>query len=420
MSLIAQKILYGLSETGISAVETFLRLHLVVFYSGVLGIPPLWVAINFGILILWSAAIDPLIGRYSDAFKIQKGTRMHLVLFGAIGSVLCLVALFNPPELGGQLQTWVYLLVLSLVFSTLFGFFSVPYAAMVTDYSSVPEQRAGFLSYRFAFGNMGTLLGIAIPGYYLIHQPEAVYSNTIWILVMLVLFVAFLTSLAPPPQAKAQEWIPSQAHPIRAALANRSFFVLLGALLLALIGLTLMTSLALYYYRLTLKLDEKAIQNSLILFFLLLSFSVPFWYWVYRLKGTRFSLLSGLLLFAVVHSLIYLNLPQGLSENAYFLSASGSGFFLGSLFLLDLALVEIVSKDYGFYFGIWRFASHLARALAVILVGLFLDWANIAFPDIDTPKRLSLLFGPSVGFFFAAAGLILLIFPARKSGAQVQ
>jgi GPH family glycoside/pentoside/hexuronide:cation symporter len=68
----------------------------------------------------------------------------------------------------------------------------------------------------------------------------------------------------------------------------------------------------------------------------------------------------------------------------------------------------------GLYFGIWKFAGKFSRAFSLLLVGFLLDWANVAFPDIDTPERLTLVFGPGVGLFFILAALVMLPYPLSE------
>ena len=430
MPKLIQKILYGCSDLGLNAVEIFLRVHLLVFYAQVQKLPVFWVAIAIGISILWNAAIDPLIGRFSDDFRNRKGTRMHLVLVGAIFMAVTLAALFHPPEMQSQTQVWLYLLFFSLAFNTSQTLFAIPYAAMVGDYSEDRQQRSTFIAWKILFANFGALIGIAVPGFFLAHAHPKVYENTSWILILLLLFVAFMTSLAPPPLHPADMSSRRNPHPIREALGNRNFLVPLLASFFANVGLTLNTSIALYYYRIRAQLSEKEIQNTFLFFFLIFSLSLPLWVWISRKCGRKATLIAGALLLGLSTALFYLNLPVGETAWPLYLLASGTGgFFFGCSVLMDALVTDIVDEDHlrfgqerlGLYFGIWKFSAKASRAIALFVVGSLLDWANVTFPDVDTASRLSLIFGPGVGFFFIVAALILIPYSlTEKKCAEIK
>jgi GPH family glycoside/pentoside/hexuronide:cation symporter len=429
-----QKILYGSVETGVNSVEFFIRLHLLVFYSKDLGLSPAWVGIALSISILWDAAIDPWIGRVSDDFKNKKGTRIHLVMIGAIATALTLAALYHPPAaLQSPASKWIFLLLMSLVFNTSHTLFSIPYSAMVGDYTSDRDERSRFIAWRLVFANVGGVLGIAIPGYYLTRSDLSAYGSASWIVAMLVLAVAFLGSLAPPPVKKeihpAGESLAespagkfSNRHPLFQAMANRPFAILLVSNLVVNVALTLNSSMALYYYRMRLELSEGDIQNVLLLFLLIFSLSVPLWIWIGKKLGRKWALISGAFLIGVTNCFIYPFLPPGNPQAAYIWASGLSGLLVGCAVLLDSVLTDVIDYDYylsqkerfGLYFGVWKFSAKFSRAFAVLLAGLFLDWANVSFPDKDTTERLSLIFGPGVGFFFILAGAILLIYPLNE------
>ena len=91
---------------------------------------------------------------------------------------------------------------------------------------------------------------------------------------------------------------------------------------------------------------------------------------------------------------------------------------IGCIVLIDSLLTDVIDHDCiqtgvrrsGVFFGVWRFASKLARAAAIGGTGLVLDMIgfvpNEAQSD-DVRRALSILFGPGVGVFFLGAGLLL-------------
>ena len=53
-----KKAFYGFVEMGVNAVETFIRLHLLVFYSQKVGIPSFWVGVALSISIFCYCCVD--------------------------------------------------------------------------------------------------------------------------------------------------------------------------------------------------------------------------------------------------------------------------------------------------------------------------------------------------------------------------
>lgn len=424
-----KKALYGFVETGVNAVEIFIRLHLLVFYSQIVGVPSFWAGIAISLSILWDAAIDPLVGRFSDSWYRRHGTRWHLVLLGAMATAILLTLLFHPPHnLVSKQDKWLYLLVMSLLFNTAYTFFSIPYSAMVGDFSDDRQVRGQVIAWRMMFANLGAFLGILIPGYYLSRHAADAYQQSSWGFAMIVLIATFLGSLSFTRKHfeddfylsddGKEDFEPSVLEKLRGTFKNKPFLVLLGAFFLVNIGLTINSAMALFYYRMRLELGEDEIRNALILFLVMFSVGIPLWIWIGRKWGRKQALIAGALLVGVSFSVIYLLLPPNHIASIYLWGSIYSGLLVGAYALSEGILTDVVDydtvktreKNFGFYFGLWKFIAKLSRALALLLTGALLDWANVDFPDVDTPKRIALSFGPIVGLFFILAAVSLLPF----------
>lgn len=380
----------------------------------------MWVGLALSLSIFWDAAIDPWIGRFSDRFREQFGTRLHLVLIGAIASSILLVALYTPPTFSNPKSLWLYLFVVSLFFNTAYTFFSIPYTAMVGDYTNNRIERSQFIAWRFVFANLGAIAGIAIPGYYLAKESTDVYQQASWLIATIVLGSAFIGSLAPPakllPGTKPTTPQMSVFKELLLIRKSRPLLLLLSAYFVVNIGLTFNNAAALYFYRLRLQLEEAQIQNLLLLFLIIFSFSVPLWVVIGKKWGRKPALIWGALLLGISQCLTFPLLPPGNANAAYFWAAIVGGVLVGSYVLLESVLTDVVDyntvktrqESFGLFFGVWKFAAKFSRAMALLLTGTLLEWANVTFPDVDTPFRLSLIFGPAVGLFFICAGLLII------------
>lgn len=418
MKNLSQKLLYGLVETGINAAELFIRLHLLVFYSKDMGLSTFWVGVALSISILWDAAIDPWIGRISDQFKIKYGTRMHLVLAGAILTTLFLVALYHPPTfLETDKLKWTYLLIASLLFNTAFTLFSIPYAAMVGDYTSDRSERAQFIAWRLGFANLGAIMGIAVPGFFLIRNPQSAYGYASIGIALVIMTTTLLGSLSPPPKTTPEKLLPEEtSHPFQSILRNKPFLLLVVAYFIVNVGLTFNSSAALFFYRMRVQLNEQEIQNMLMLFLLVFSASIPVWLLIAKWVSRKWALFGGAFILGASNFVVYPMLPPGNPIPTYIWASSFGGFFVGCSVLLESILTDVIDYDFakskkekfGLYFGVWKFSAKFSRAVALLLTGTLLDWANVAFPDVDTSNRLAIIFGPGVGSFFILAALAII------------
>lgn len=412
------KFLYGFTETGVNAIEIFLRLHLLVYYTSVKKLPPTWVGIVLALSIFWDALIDPWIGELSDRFKSKTGTRLPMVILGAIFSAFFLVFLYQPPSSLEGSSLLFYLLGVSLALNTCYTFFAIPYTAMVGDFTENRSERAQFIAWRFVFANLGAVLGIGIPGFFLAQSIPDPYSHASWILAIVVVSAALVSTIKPPPKTKINTTTIdfNLKKSIQMALKNTPFLWLILAFFVLNIGLAINSSAALYYYRFRVLLSEQEIQNLLLLFLLVFSLSIPFWISIGKKWGRKKTLLFGALGLGVSNFIIYPLLPEKSAAHAYFWASCFGGFWVGVSVLMEAILTDTIDYDklrtrkdnFGLYFGLWKFSGKSSRAIALLFTGALLDWVGISFPDDLTGPRLAILFGPGVGSFFILAALLII------------
>ncbi|MCE3010872.1 MAG: MFS transporter [Proteobacteria bacterium] len=409
------KIYYGSLETGINAIEVFLRLHLLVFYSQTLGLSATSVGVALSIGILWDAITDPLVGNLSDRFQARYHTRWPLVLAGGVFTVLLLWLLFNPPS-DLKLDLWWYLLICCLGLNTATTFLGIPYTAMVGDLTSDSNERGQYIGWRLAFSNLGAILGIGIPGYFLAQENPAAYSaSSVSILLVLLGTLAF-SSLTKVPRVK----VPRQTSLARIKFPrfweNFPFLWLVSGFFIVNVGLAFNSAAALFFYRLRVQYQEAEIQKLLLLFLIVFTASIPLWISLAKKWEKKPVLISGALLLGISNCLIYPLLPVGEAFWGYFWAATVGGVFVGSSVLMESLLTDTIeygnrqsqSEAFGFYFGAWKFFGKASRAVAVLIAGVLLDWAQVNTPQPFTEERLAWIFGPGVGLFFLLGALMII------------
>lgn len=413
--------LYGLAELGINCIEVFFRLHLLVFYTNVVGLNPTLAGLALGLAIFWDALIDPVVGSWSDHTLQKKGRRSQWILIGIVAVCFSLFVLLNPPALSSDLSKFSYLLLGALLFNTSYTLLSVPYSAVVGDITSTERQRARLIGWRLAFANLGGIAGVAIPSYFLIQKSEDAYSQTGFVIGALVLASCSITWLYVSHQPKKISDLSKRKswhHAFGMPLQDKRFMPLAMAYFVGNIGLTFNTSLALYFYRLRLKLTEADIQMVLLLFLFAFTISIPFWLWLSKKFAKKKVMIWGVFALGLITGVTYPLLPaRELIPILLWASVLG-GLFVGVSVLLESLLTDIVkikeeeTKEdlMGLYFGFWKMIGKISRGIALALTGQLLAWAGVhgqSTPGEGEFLRLAFSFGPIVAVFFISSAWIL-------------
>jgi GPH family glycoside/pentoside/hexuronide:cation symporter len=334
--------------------------------------------------------------------------------------------LFYPPALPSTLARASWLLGAYVLFNTSLTILAVPHAALGGELTSESDGRNRVFGWRFLFTNLGLLAGIVVPA--ALAGRGGVAGGAIWLAP--VVLVTGLWSLGatrgrdrPAPEGSRVS-LEKALRSFRAALTSRPFRPLLAAYFVGSVAMTLNSAIALYYYEYRLGLGEKEVfLGILVPFALVIALSIGAWVAVARRAGRRATAFAGFVLLGVGTSLVYPLFPPGQLLGPVIWAVIG-GSFLGSVFLLDVAVADIVDRDEaatgehreGVYFGFWRMVAKVARAGGLVATGLLLD--AIGFVPgaeeqaMETRDGLAFLFGPGVGGLFLVAAFLWLLVPS--------
>ena len=280
---------YGLCEFGIAGTEVLIRLAMLMFYTKYVGLGPELAGLAIALGIVWDACTDPFMGRLSDTFVIRGQRRRPYLIPAACGLGICLSLLFTDPGLSSQGAKFCWLLGTYVLVNTFLTILSVPHTALATDMTTDSDQRTRLFGWRMLFGNFGLLLATALPAVWLQISPSSVLApDSFAALVMAGLTLAFsvITFWATKPYDIASKNQATEQPKLRLTESfkvvrqNKGFIQLFSAFCVATFGLTINSSLALYYYEFYLALPETSIRVILAVFMLLLSASIPLWIWV--------------------------------------------------------------------------------------------------------------------------------------------
>lgn len=414
---------YATADVGLNCVETLLRLYVLVFYTDAVGLRADLAGYAAAIAIVWDAATDPVMGAISDRTRHRFGGRRGWLPAGGALLALGMIAVFWPPALDSQAEKFGWLLLAYCFLNTGMTVLSVPYMAMAGEMTAQPSLRLSLFGWRFAFANVGALLAAVLPRAFLGENRTTVGALPAVSAVAAALAAATaLVSWAATARVRfAAPPLPRQSlgAVFAAPFQCPSFGPLLLAYVVANTGIGVNAAAFFYYYEHVLELPEVKTLNVLAVFMLVFTGSLAGWVRLGRKWGKRRPLVVGAAVLGIGTTALYVLLPAGAYGLVLALGAVGLGSFVGCIVLIDAMLTDVVDHDWlrtrqwrsGQFFGVWRFAGKLARALSVVVVGVVMDLAGYVPLASEQPSSvdatLVVLFGPGVGGFFVLAAWIL-------------
>lgn len=425
---------YGLAETGITAVQLFTQIYLLKYYTEIVGLNSSLAGIALSISVIWDAISDPLMGRISDHTHSRFGRRRPYILMGGILLAISVLLLFSPPNISSQIGKFSYLLSVYLLVNTAMTIISVPHIALGGELSFERNERTSVFGWRLFFSNIGMLIGMIVPAAILqslgdeSSKENIVTSRTTAgeIVSLVILFSSFITFWVTKGKDTIQTDKNKQLpffQSFGSVIKNKMFLILLFAFVIATIGRTFNSAIALYYYEYRLGLKEsQVVINILLPFFLVLMVSIGFWVWISKKIGKKIPAFLGVFGLGLLTVIVYPLFPYG-ELRPPLIAAFFGGIFAGSILIMDSILTDVVDYDEfktgekreGLYFGIWKMGVKFSQAFGIAITGFLLDMIGfqngLTSQSQEVGFRLAMIFGPGVGFFFILGSLLFLFFP---------
>ncbi|MBL0953722.1 MAG: MFS transporter [Leptospira sp.] len=425
---------YGFAETGITAVQLFTQIYLLKYYTEIVGLNSSLAGIALSISVIWDAISDPLMGRISDHTTTRFGRRRPYIFIGGILLSISVLLLFSPPSLSSQMGKFAYLLSVYLLVNTAMTVISVPHIALGGELSFERNERTSVFGWRLFFSNIGMLIGMIVPAAILQSlgdesaKENIITSRTVAgeIVSLVILVSSIITFLVTKGKDTIQSDKTKQLpffQSFGSVLRNKMFLILLFAFIIATIGRTFNSAIALYYYEYRLGLKEsQVVINILLPFFLVLMLSIGFWVWISKRIGKKIPAFLGVFGLGLLTVIVYPLFPYG-ELRPPLIAAFFGGIFAGSILIMDSILTDVVDYDEyktgekreGLYFGIWKMGVKFSQAFGIALTGFLLDFIGfqngLTEQSAEVGFRLAMIFGPGVGFFFILGSIVFLFFP---------
>ena len=124
---------------------------LLYFYTEVLLIPAATAGLIFAIGMIWDAVSDPVIGWAADRTRSRWGRYRAWLLWAAVPYAISIPLVFTNVGLGSGAAAVGLLLVINIVFRTLYSAVYMPYTAMLAAIAPSYDERTSYTSWKTAF-----------------------------------------------------------------------------------------------------------------------------------------------------------------------------------------------------------------------------------------------------------------------------
>lgn len=385
-------------ESGYLAINTFI----FFYYTAVLGLSGSLVGAALAISMTLDAALDPLIGSWSDSIRSRFGRRLPMMLLGAPLTMVTMGLLFAPPSGLTPLLLFAWLTLTKGGVRAFASVYNIPYFALGGEMSDDYVERSRIVSYRLLSGLLISVMITAL-AYSVFFAGEGglqradSYPAFGWTIAGLVLaggliccvgvwrFAVALPSPSAPPQPMARRFMGEVTEIAR----NRTFVILFLSMLLFASAAGVHQALNNHTYVFVWKLRPETIQVVAYVFLAGILAGVPLTPLLLRGLEKKTVAAAGFALVAVAWLVLPglrglgLFAPTGAAALPW-LCATSATFGLGSglVFIVFPSMMADAAEEHehlhsarreGLFFSGLGFAGKAAGGMGLLIGGLALD-----------------------------------------------
>ncbi len=421
------KLGYGVCDLGGNLFFTVLAFLLMNYLTDTVGLAAGLAGIAIMIGKFWDAVTDPMAGYLSDRTTHRWGRRRPWIFYGSVPLALTMILMFTNPGLTSQGLLFLWASVAFCLLCTAYTAVNIPYNSLTPELTQDYHERTSLNGYRFGFAVIGTLVGAgaALPLVNMFSSKSVGYSvmGTSFGVIMLVTALITFAFVREPEVERKTSSLGFFATYIK-VFKNRPYVLILLAYAVHVMGLTVVSSTVIYYFK-YIHNSEAVTTLAMLLLLVTAMLFIPVSVILSKRIGKKAVYSAGLLIMAAgVMVLFFLGhlQPVGFSLGVMVFAGIGMGF----TYALPYAIVpDAVEYDYllsgerkeGAFYGIWTFGLKIGQAVSLAIVGGVLSLTGYV-PDIAQGESallgIRLLIGPIPAVIMVGAAVILYFYPITE------
>ncbi len=417
-----RKIVFAFGDHTVNVALSALSLVFFFFLTTVAGLEPWRAGALVWVARIVDAVSDPMMGRISDHTRSRFGRRRPWFLIGAVPFGLSFALLWQVP-FAGQTAMMIYYLAVYVALALATTVLSVPYMALIPEWSRDFDERTSLNTVRAVFAVLGTMVAAAMLKFAELLGDDAAafgllgFLMSVWL--MLPWIAVFFASQEPERPARDVA-PPGVIESLRTLATHGNYLRLCGLYICSRVTVDLL-GLAFPLY-MAVWLGRKGETTwVLLLMLVVVVLSLPVWLRISLHTDKHRVFIAGAAWFAIVLVGIGLIRP-GLPEWVTFAIAAGLGGGYAICDLMPWAMLgEVIDEDElrtgerreGLYNGMFTFLRKAGGASAYGIAGFALSAAGFdanavtdATPEARQVIRAITSFVPAL---FMAGGLVLAL-----------
>ncbi|TFG27201.1 MAG: MFS transporter [Promethearchaeota archaeon] len=410
------RVAFALGEVGDNVALNIFQFLVFTFYFTVVKLPVLWISLAFILWSVWNAVNDPVVGYLSDRTRSKRGRRVPWMMGATIPLAIVVFLLFTPPiVLNSDLINFIYLLVVLIIFDTVYTAFNLNYNALFSEMFIEMEDRSRTGKIRISCVMLATIFAFVFPTLIIddltnrYNRPETLTQyQIVGIFAGIIIFVTYFIILKwgvrePKEFSRDAETALSFTNTLKASFKNKSFLWFLLPTLGTWMVIGLTPALAPLHMTYAVGIDDsELIGLVLLVLFLSAAASTPLWEYIRKKKGARMSGMIGVVVWSIGGLLLAFSISFEMAVLVAIIDGIGLG---GGLYFYDQCIAEIIDEDEithgtrrsGIYYAVLNFIIKFSAILNFVIIGIVFsstDWQTYTpNPGVDTIFALRFLMG---------------------------
>ncbi len=424
---IKSKIGYGVCDLGGNLFFTAIGLWLMIYLTDTVGIAAGLAGAVVAIGKIWDAVTDPMAGFLSDRTRSRWGRRRPWILFGSFPLFVAMVIMFTNPGFSSQTALFAWGVLAFCLLNTAYTAVNIPYNSLTPELTQDYHERTSLNGFRFGFAVVGTLLGagMALPIVGLFKTKSIGFMAMGAIFGAAMLITALITFFSVrEPVTEREPLSKGFFETYRKVFRNRPYLLILGAYASHVTALTIIMSVAAYYFK-YIHNDEQMTTMAMLVLLVTAFVFIPVSVILSRKFGKKIVYGAGMLILAA-NLMVLFSLGHLYPVTFSIALMCSAGVGLGLTYVMPWAMVpDAVEYDYllsgerteGSFYGIWTFGIKIGQAIALAITGAVLSLAGYVPDAAQTPEAqlgIRLLVGPIAAVIFVIGVAVLYLYPINE------